>query len=62
MKHDREYLVSDGLSSFFFCSPEAIERNNDKGAGFRLAKVDDKGRIYLEKEEPLDAVLFNEEL
>jgi len=57
MKNNRYYLVSDG-DSHFTLAPDRIDRNNGKGANFRLLKVDEKGRIYLEEEEPTYEELY----
>ena len=51
VKNKRQYLVSDGINHYAI-TPDMIDSDNGKGANLRLLKVDEKGRIYLEEEEP----------
>lgn len=47
------YLVTDGKhGDVFACTPSEIDSNNSSGAEFKLIKVDDKGRVYVEDNEP----------
>jgi len=44
---EKLYLVLHRDGDIFACSPEQIDHDNDKGAEYRLLRVDVKGRVYV---------------
>ena len=57
---EKEYLVAESLfDEFRLMTPARISKNKDKGASYRLLKVDVNGHIYLEETELTDEMIWS---